>query len=129
MLTPPNSLEMIDALSASDARQDLTFFALSVLWNHNCNRLTNGLFGGVAEDTLGTPVPARDNAIEVLAYDRVVAGLDDGRQPTQPLFGFAQRCFDLLVLGNVAIDFEYGVAEQLHTAVNDDFAPVLTDMA
>ena len=37
--------------------------------------------------------------------------------------------FDLLVLGNVAIDLKHrAVAEQLHPAVYNDFAAILAEM-
>src|SRR6516162_11134269 len=75
--------------------------ALPVFRNQNCNGFTNRLFGSVAEDTLGTPIPACDNAVEVLAYNRIVTGLDDRRQPAQLLFALAKRGLGLLVLGNV----------------------------
>ena len=72
MLALPNSLEMVDTLSSSDARQDHTLFILPVLWNDDCDGLANSLFGSVAEDTFRTPIPTCDNAIEVFAYNCVV---------------------------------------------------------
>src|SRR6516164_8552343 len=75
--------------------------ALPVFRNQNCNGFTNRLFGSVAEDTLGTPIPACDNAVEVLAYNRVVTGLNNRRQPAQSLFTFAKCSFGLPALGNV----------------------------
>ena len=43
-------------------------------------------------------------------------------QPTQPLFTFAKR-------RDVAINLKHGlIAEQLHTAVYDDFAAIFTEM-
>ena len=108
----------------------VTLFVLPVFRNHNCDGLANRLFGSVAEDTLRTPVPACDNAIEVLAYNRIVTGLYDRRQPTQSLFTFAKLSFDLLdCFRNVAIDLKHGViTEQLHPAVYNDFAAILADM-
>jgi hypothetical protein len=44
------------------------------------------------------------------------------------LLSFAKGIFDLLAVGNIAIDFEHGVVEQLHPAVDDDFPPVFADM-
>ena len=43
--------------------------------------LADDLLGRVAEDPLGPPVPARDDAVEVLRDDDVVGRLDDGREP------------------------------------------------
>ena len=45
---------------------------MTVLRNDNCDGLANNLFGTVAEDTFRTPIPACNNAIEVLA-DNCVA--------------------------------------------------------
>ena len=119
---------MVDTLAASDARQDFTLFILSICGNNNGNGLTDRLCGSVAEDTLGASVPACDYAVEVLAYDRVIARFDDGRQPTQLLLTFAKGIFDLLAVGNIAIDFEHSVVQQLHPAVDDDFPPVFAYM-
>jgi hypothetical protein len=46
-------------------------------------RLTNCLARRVAEDTLRTAIPAGDDAIQIFAYNRVIAGFNDGSQPTQ----------------------------------------------
>jgi hypothetical protein len=58
-------------------------------------------------------------------------------QPTQLLFAFAKRSFDLHALNfesfdlrNVAINLKHGViTEQLHPAVYGDFVAILADMA
>src|SRR6516225_10257844 len=103
-------------------------FTLPVFGDHDCNGLTNRLFGSVAKDPLCTPIPACDNAIEVLAYNHVVTGLDDGRQPAQLLFTFAKCGFGLLALRNVAIDFNHRtVTDQLLPALYNDFAAILAD--
>jgi hypothetical protein len=92
--------------------------------------LTNRLLGSVAEDTFRTPIPTCDDAIEVLAYDCIVTGLDDRCQPIQSLLTFAKSSFDLFDHRNVAINLKYGViTEQLHPAVYNDFAAILADMA
>jgi len=57
VLTLPNRLEMVNALAASDARQDRTLFILSVLRDDNRNGLADRLFGGVAEDALRASIP------------------------------------------------------------------------
>ena len=95
MLALPNRLKMIYPLSSPDTGQNLALFLKPVLWNNDSDGLANRLCRGVAEEALRTPVPAGDNAVEVLAYDRVIAGLDDGANPTQALFTFAEGCFDL----------------------------------
>src|SRR3984957_440491 len=137
MLALSNCLEMVDTLSSSDARQDRALFVLPVLWNDDCDGLANSLVGSVAKDTFRTSIPARDNAIEIFAYNCVVTVLDDRCKPTQSLFAFAKRGFNSLALiiesfdlRNVAIDLKHGViTEQLHPAVYRDFAAILADMA
>jgi hypothetical protein len=119
---------MVDTLSTSDARQDMTLFILSIFGNNNGDRLTDRLSGSMAEDALGASVPACDYAVEILAYDRVVARFDDGCQPTQPLLSLVKGKFDLLAVGNIAIDLKHGVAQQLHPAVDGNLPPVFADM-
>ena len=76
-------------------------FIMPVLWNDNCNGLANGLFCRVIEETLRAPIPACDDAIEVLAYDCIVTGLDDRCQKTQSFVTFAKRSFGPLAISNV----------------------------
>src|SRR5262245_47514852 len=103
---------------------------VSILWNDNCDGLTNRLFGSIAEDAFGTSIPACDNAINVLAYNCIVTGLHNRCQKIQSLLTFAKHSFDLFDRRNVAIDLKYGViAEQLHSAVYNDFVAILADMA
>ena len=96
------------------------------------------------EQPFRTPIPACDNAIEVLAYNCIVTGLNDRSQPTRSLFTFTKLSLDLLAIPhqrclpagerfdfrNVAIDLKHGViTEQLHPAVYKDFVAILADMA
>src|SRR6476659_4202123 len=103
----PNSLKMVDALTSSDARQNFTFFGLAVRRAHKCNGLTDRLAGRITEDVLSRSIPACNNAIEILAYNRVVARLDYGGQPAQPQVSFVKRNFDLSACSNIAIGFEH----------------------
>ena len=68
---------MVNVLPPPDAGQDVTFFIAPILRNNNCDGLPNCFFSSVAEDALRALVPTSDSAIEVLAYDCVVTGLDD----------------------------------------------------
>src|SRR3546814_16444121 len=52
-----------------------------IRWNQDQDRLADDLVGRIAEEPLRTLIPARDDAVEVLAYDRVVGGLDDRGKP------------------------------------------------
>ena len=69
----PDSLEMVDALTTPDTRQNDALFVMAVHRNNDGDGLAHGLFGRIAEDALRAPVPARYDAIEVLAHDGVVA--------------------------------------------------------
>ena len=53
-------------------------FSLAVRGNEQCDRLADGLRGRVAEETLRTFVPAGDEAVKVLADDRVFRRLNNG---------------------------------------------------
>src|SRR5580704_1115345 len=72
----PNRLELVGTLPSPDPRQNRPFFVMPVYWNHDRDGLADRLFHRVAEDTFGAPVPACYHAIEVLAHDCVVAGVD-----------------------------------------------------
>ena len=63
---------MFHALSALQAAEDIGLFGKAVRWNENSDRFANNLTGFVAEQLLGTAIPAPDDAIQVFAYDRVV---------------------------------------------------------
>src|SRR5690242_10860420 len=93
ILALPNRLKMVDALTSSDARENFALFALPILRNYNCNGLADRLGGREAKDVLGALVPACNNAIEVLAYNRVITGLDYRGHEAQPLFTFVKRSF------------------------------------
>src|SRR6476469_9150273 len=95
MLALPDGLEMVDPLSSSDARKNLSLLALPVFRNQNRNGTADCLFGSIAKDAFGTPVPVGDNAVEIFAYNRVIAGFDDGCQRTQLLL-------HELILGQIA---------------------------
>src|ERR1700761_4526732 len=130
ILTSANGLKMVDALTSSDARQNFTLFGLAVLRDHKCNGLADRLAGRVAEDVLSRFVPACNNAIEILAHNRVVARLYYGGQPAQPLLTFAERPFDLYACSNIAIGFQHSVVtKHLHAALDDDLATILADVA
>ena len=75
VLTLPYSFEVLDARTPSDARQYCSLFVLSVLRDDDCDRLTCGLLGSVAEYALRTFVPACDNAVEIFAYNCIVTRL------------------------------------------------------
>jgi hypothetical protein len=129
MLALPNRLKMIDPLSSPEAGQNRALFIKPVLWNDYSDGLANRLVRRVVEEALRTSIPAGDDAVQVLAYNRVVTRLDDGANPAQSLLAFAKRNFDLYTFGNIAIGFEHqAVTEQLHAALDDDFAAIFADV-
>src|SRR5690606_20087808 len=65
----------------ADAPQDCLFLVADGGREQYGHRAPDGLFRRIAVQALGTPVPARDSAVEVLADDGVVRRIDDGRQP------------------------------------------------
>src|ERR1700722_16489721 len=75
-LSLPNRLELGGTPPSRDPGQNRSFFIMPVYWNHERDGLADRLFRRVAEDAFGAPVPACDHAIEVLAHDCVVAGVD-----------------------------------------------------
>jgi hypothetical protein len=78
---PTNGLIVVDALTAPDVSQDQILFILPLWWNDDCHRFSNNLFCAVAKKSLRALVPAHDDAIDVLAYYRIITGLDDGSEP------------------------------------------------
>ena len=78
VLALPHGLEVIDALVTPDSREHFVFLRAPLLWDDQGDRPANHLVGGVAEHLLRGAVPALDDAVEILAHDRVVGGLDDG---------------------------------------------------
>ena len=97
VLPPPPRLVVVDLLAAADPVQDLRH-VLDELGRHEHRDVpADDLLGRVAEDSLGPPVPARDDAVERLRDDDVVGRLDDGREPLVQQLG-------LPLLGDVPED-------------------------
>lgn len=69
---------MFDAFATPDPFYDQSFLVEAVGREENLHRLTDHFRRAVAEDDLGAPVPAQDNAGQVLADDGVIGGLDNG---------------------------------------------------
>src|SRR5205085_2580209 len=73
-------------LAPAKPRQDRILFGEPVRRKQNSDRAADHFVRRVAENDLGTPVPARDDAVQILADDRVVRGLDNGRQVGAGIF-------------------------------------------
>ena len=72
VLAPPHGFIVLNAFTAPDARKDRRFLVLQMRRNQDGDGLADDLVGGVAEHALGALVPGADDAIEVLANDRIV---------------------------------------------------------
>jgi hypothetical protein len=68
-----NGLIVLDALAAPDSLRDRFFFVLVIGWTQNRNRLADDFLGQITKNALRAAVPSRNDAIEVVADDCVVA--------------------------------------------------------
>ena len=91
VLAAAHGFEVIDALAAADAGEDVVFLGLTIGRDQDADRLADQLRGGVAEQPLGPRVARLDDAVEILGNDRVVRRFDNGRQVRRHcLGGFAE---------------------------------------
>ena len=72
VLAPPNRVEVLDAFAAANAPEHHVLFGKAIRRDQHRDRLPDGLVGGVAEQLLGAAIPGGDDAVEILADDRVV---------------------------------------------------------
>ena len=72
------SLEAFDGLTILDPGQDVVDLAGSIFGVQEAAGPADDLFAGVAVQSLGGRVPARDDALERAANDGIVRVLDDG---------------------------------------------------
>ena len=89
ILAAADGLEVVEAIAAANAGQRLVFLGLAILRDQPPDRRADHLGGGVAEHPLGRLVPGLDDAVEVLADDRVVGGLDDGGEAARDAIAIA----------------------------------------
>ena len=78
--TSAHRLELIQPSATSHGRPQFGFNFRIVGGKNDRDRPADGFLRSVAIDHFGGPVPARDDAIQRLAHDRVVGGIDDGRK-------------------------------------------------
>ena len=71
---------MIYALAPPEAVQNLRLFVAPIRGNQHGDGPPDRFLGRVAEQPLRALVPTGDDAVEVFADDRVVGGIDNGRQ-------------------------------------------------
>src|SRR4029079_3325384 len=73
VLALANGFVVFDALAVTNSLDDRFFLLLAIRLNKNRNPLTDDFLSQIAKNVLGTAVPARDDAVEVLADDCVAA--------------------------------------------------------
>jgi hypothetical protein len=69
---------MIDFFAAPDAVEDQILFGEPVRREQAQNGLADHFVGGITENRRGGPVPAGNDAVQILADDCVIGGFDDG---------------------------------------------------
>ena len=94
VFTLANCFIMVDPLAAPDTFKNRGFLIKPFGRNENCDRLTDRFLSRIAKDPLSALVPTLNDAVEVLRYDRVVTGFDNGSNPPKLIVTFAQCGFD-----------------------------------
>src|SRR5687767_3633023 len=84
---------MVNSLAQFDPLEYFGHLVLAVRGHENGDRLSYHLRRGIAVDTLGGGVPARNSAIKPLADDGVVARLHDRRQLVERIHHVARTLF------------------------------------
>jgi len=74
-------IEMINPLSALELVDDLDLFVLQSFGDDPEDGLANHFLGSVAKNALGAPIPGDNDAVEVLANDRIIRRRNNGREP------------------------------------------------
>src|ERR1700733_4278379 len=77
----------IDRAAATHDVENLRHVVRRFRWHQYRDRMTDRFFRRVSEDTRGAPVPARNHAIQILAYNGVVGVFDDRSQARIRLAG------------------------------------------
>jgi hypothetical protein len=63
---------MLHALPASDAVENRVLFVLMIFWNDQTNGLAHGLTFRVAEHSLRSGIPRRDDTVQVFPDDGII---------------------------------------------------------
>ena len=71
---------MVDSLAAAKPREHLILFRSMVVRDDQVDVLADGFGSRVSEERLGASIPRSDHAVQRLADDGVVRGVDDCRQ-------------------------------------------------
>ena len=87
----PDGLIVLDPFPASNSLHDAGQLIRPVVRENRRNGSSDHLLGGVAECPLGAAVPAGDHAVQILAEDGIVRGLDNRSQQTAGFVGAPAR--------------------------------------
>src|SRR4051812_1897529 len=93
-----DGMEVVDALAAAEALDDAGFFVPALTRDDEGDVLADRLIGAVSEHVFRTLIPTADDAVEGLADDGVVGGIDDRGEQGGIAFG-------TFALGDLAGDF------------------------
>jgi hypothetical protein len=99
VLATTNGFIVLGAFTAPNTFENCKFLVL--VRHQDGHRFTDNLFGRIAEEPLCALIPSCDDAIEVLAYDCIITGLDNASELPRPLITFAQRSFGLAAFNEV----------------------------
>lgn len=87
IFSPAHGFEVIDALSSPESRDNLDFFLAAIERDNQRDRPSHRFGRRVAEHSFRGLIPTRDGAIEILADDCVVGGVDDRGQQAPGFLG------------------------------------------
>jgi hypothetical protein len=73
---------VVDPLAPAQTGEHVRFFGPAVVRNDQENVFADRLCRGIAEESLGSGIPGRDDAVQRLADDGVIRGPRDSREPT-----------------------------------------------
>src|SRR5437867_4256380 len=82
---------MLHTLAAFDAVENHVLFVLMTFWNHQANRATHGLMCGIAEYSLRSGIPRRDDTVQVFADDGIIGRFHDRRESRTVAFRVLPR--------------------------------------
>src|SRR5690606_37619503 len=71
VLSDASGVKALDSLTPSHPLDDVGFFALQPLGNEHKDRASDRFLSGIAEHPLGSDVPTRNLAVQILADDGV----------------------------------------------------------
>src|SRR5262249_46393947 len=80
VLALANGLIMVDVRAAQASIENAGFFVVAIRWDESGDRSAQHLPGRITEDPFSASIPARDNAVQVLADDRIVRSGNNSRQ-------------------------------------------------